>query len=91
VAFVSTWRRVLSARSPATQEDATLYKRPSEVGVKAKALFSHEGKRETEEQEKERKKGNDLVVDIFAASLLVFVNTHTNCVSIIKVKIVRVV
>lgn len=45
-AFVSTLQRVLNtpsrcAPSPATQEDATLYKRPSEVGVKPKGLFSH--------------------------------------------------
>jgi len=36
------------ASSPATQEDATLYKRPSEVGVKPKGLFSHNENWETD-------------------------------------------
>lgn len=50
---VSTLRRVLCAPSycapsPATQEDATLYKRPSKVGVEPKGLFSHDGNRETD-------------------------------------------
>ena len=52
-AFVPTLQRVLyapscCAPSPATQEDATLYKCPSEVGVKRKGLFSHNENWETD-------------------------------------------
>lgn len=50
---MSTLQRVLyspscCAPSPATQEDATLYKRASEVGVKPKGLFSHNENWETD-------------------------------------------
>ena len=52
-AFVSTLQRVLyapscCAPSPATQEDATLNKRPPEAGVKPKGLFSHNENWETD-------------------------------------------
>lgn len=71
---MSTLQRVVYARSccapsPATQEDATLYKRPSEVGVKPKGLFSHNENCETDVPLTQRNRklyGNDLVSKLIA-------------------------